>query len=119
MRLKLDENLPGSLVPALRALGHDVDTALNEGLQGAHDPAVFSASQNANRFLITQDLDFSDVRQFEPGTHDGILLVRLRHPGRRALYARVLSLFQVEAVESWERCFVVTTDSKTRVRRPR
>lgn len=38
MRLKLDENLPTILVEDLAALGHDVDTAMSEGLAGHQDP---------------------------------------------------------------------------------
>src|SRR5687768_11681303 len=46
-------------------------------------------AQSAARFLVTQDLDFSDVRKFAPGTHAGIMLVRLRLAPRRAPIARV------------------------------
>jgi len=38
---------------------------------------MWSAARRDERFLITQDLDFSDIRQFKPGTHPGLLLVRL------------------------------------------
>jgi predicted nuclease of predicted toxin-antitoxin system len=99
MKIKLDENLPTSLVEDLSALGHDVDTAPSEGLAGRPDPDVWRAAQTAERFLITQDLDFSDVRVFAPGTHHGLLLVRLQQPGRAALRARVRQLFQQEQVE--------------------
>ena len=34
------------------------------------------APQSGSRFLITQDLDFSDIRKFAPGTHHGLLLVQ-------------------------------------------
>jgi predicted nuclease of predicted toxin-antitoxin system len=118
MRIKLDENLPISLVEALVQLGHDADSVRQEGLQGAADPDVWAAAQAANRFLITQDLDFSDVRQFAPGTHHGLLLVRLGNPSRRALTAYIESLFQAEDVERWARCFVIATDTKIRVRWP-
>jgi hypothetical protein len=37
MRIKLDENMPASLVLALQALGHDVDTVPGEGLAGEPD----------------------------------------------------------------------------------
>lgn len=60
MRLKLDENLPKSLVTSLTALGHDVDTVVEEGLKGRSDDEVWEAAQNHERFLVTQDLDFSD-----------------------------------------------------------
>jgi predicted nuclease of predicted toxin-antitoxin system len=118
MRIKLDENLPAGLAPLLGALGHDVDTIPNEQLQGRADPLVWRAAQAAGRFFITQDLDFSDIRQFRPGSHYGILLVRLRTPGRTALTARLLSIFQSEDVRSWSRCFVVATERKIRVVRP-
>ena len=38
LRFKLDENLPKRVEPALRAQGHDVETALSESLAGAVDP---------------------------------------------------------------------------------
>jgi predicted nuclease of predicted toxin-antitoxin system len=102
----------------LRTQGHDVDTVADDALTGASDRMVWQAAQQAERFLITQDLDFSDVRAFAPGTHHGLLLVRLGKPGRRALSERVARLFQSEDVASWRGCFVVASDRKLRVRRP-
>ena len=118
MKIKLDENRPASLVDVLNAFGHDVDTAWDEGLAGRDDATIFGAAQSDGRFLITQDLDFSDVRQFLPGTHHGPLLIRLRSPGRLALSRRIKSLFQTEDVEAWRRCFLVATDTKIRIRKP-
>ncbi|MCC6898753.1 MAG: DUF5615 family PIN-like protein [Polyangiaceae bacterium] len=77
MKLKLDENLPATLATRLRALGFDADTVLDEGLGGRSDGDVWAAAQTAGRFLVTQDLDFSDARVFAPGTHHGILLARV------------------------------------------
>ena len=118
MKIKLDENLPDRLVAVLTGLGHNVDTVRTEQLTGRADPDVSSAAQAAQRFLITQDLDFSDVRRFTPGTHAGLLLVRLTRPGRHALFERVLTVFQTEKIEEWTGCLVVATDQKIRIRRP-
>ena len=85
MKIKLDENLPDRLVAVLTGLGHKVDTVRTEQLAGRADPDVWSAAQAAQRFLITQDLDFTDVRRYTPGTHAGLLLVRLTRPGRKAV----------------------------------
>ena len=83
MKIKLDENLPDRLVSVLTGLGHDVDTVRGEQLTGRADPDVWSATQAAQRFLITQDLDFSDVRRYTPGsTHASLLLVRLTRTQR-------------------------------------
>lgn len=103
----------------LASLGHEIDTVPQEGLAGQNDAHVWHATQTAGRFFITQDLDFSDVRRFMPGAHHGLLLVRLRDPGRNALVRRVRSLFQTENVEAWKQCFVVATEHKVRVRAPK
>lgn len=117
MKIKLDENLPERLGASLAALGHDVDSVRSEGIAGSDDDVVWRAAQSTSRFLIAQDLDFSDVRRYVPGTHAGLLLVRIAQPGREALLARVRDLFETEAVEGWHGCVVIATDYKVRIRR--
>jgi predicted nuclease of predicted toxin-antitoxin system len=118
MKIKLDENLPLALVPLLKALGHDAQTTQEEGLQGCPDEQVWDAAQEESRFLVTQDLDFSDSRRFAPGSHCGVLIVRLHTPSRENLTERIANLFRTEAAEDWSGCFVVATERKVRVRRP-
>jgi predicted nuclease of predicted toxin-antitoxin system len=118
MKVKLDENIPIRLAGELVTLGHDVDTVASEGLKGRPDGDVWSAAKRGERFLLTQDLDFSDVRQFRPGTHAGLLLVRLREPGANALVSRIQAVVQAEGLDSFARCFTVLTDRKLRIRRP-
>jgi hypothetical protein len=119
VKIKLDENLPHALVQHLVGLGHDVDSVREEGLVGRDDADVWGAAQSTGRFLITQDLDFSDERKYTPGSHAGVLLVRLPRPGRLALFERVSALFETEDVEGWFGCIVSATPTKLRVRRPR
>ena len=118
MKIKLDENLPTALIEALANLGHDVHSVPDERLGGFPDETIMQAAQDESRFLITQDLDFSDIRRFAPGKHPGILLVRLHVPGRKMLLNRLSVLFETEDVSQWRGCFVVATDHKVRVRRP-
>jgi predicted nuclease of predicted toxin-antitoxin system len=118
MNIKLDENLPLALATLLKDLGHDVHTPHDEQLTGHTDIEIWEAAQKESRFLITQDLDFSDSRRFSPGSHHGILLIRLRSPNRRDLIGRIGQLFQKENVGEWMHCFVVATERKIRVLRP-
>lgn len=118
MKIKLDENLPLRLANLLTSLGHDADTVHAERLTGHSDREIWEAAQRESRFLITQDLDFSDLRRFAPGTHHGILLIRFHSPSRISLAGRVLQIFQQENVRTWEHCFVVATERKIRVLRP-
>jgi predicted nuclease of predicted toxin-antitoxin system len=117
MRIKLDENLPLRLAAVLKNLGHDVHTLHDERLVGHSDKEVWERAQKESRFLITQDLDFSDARKFAPGSHHGILLVRLRSPDRATLVKRIGEVFRDENVGEWNGCFVVATERKIRVLR--
>jgi len=119
MKIKLDENLPLRLAILLKDLGHDIHTLGDEQLLGRADAEIWEATQRESRFLITQDLDFSDLRRFAPGSHHGILLVRLRSPNRGDLMERVKELFQNENVGEWTGCFVVATERKIRVLKPK
>ena len=118
MKVKLDENLPTELADLLSAGGHDVHTVPGESLAGRDDGTICRAAAGEGRLLLTQDLDFSDVRQFAPGTHPGLVIVRLRDPSRKRLVARLRQVLATESVESWAGCFVVISDHKLRVRRP-
>jgi len=118
VKLKLDENLPARLGAALRVLGYDADSVLDESLGGESDATVWNAAQAERRFLVTQDLDFSDLRKFQPGTHAGILLVRLPEHEHTSLHDFVLACFGRADARTWGECFVVATPSKVRVIRP-
>jgi len=116
MKIKLDENLPARLVPILQKHGHDVDTVPEEHLSGRPDSEIWQAVSAEGRFLITQDLDFSDTRQFAPGTHAGLLLVRLHEPGAHALMEAINAV--AAEIADWAGCFVVLTENKIRIKRP-
>lgn len=118
MRIKLDENIAESARGRLTALGYDVHTVLDEGLSGHADGEVWMAAQTEERFLITQDLDFSDERRFAAGSHAGVLLVRLPDAEQWRISDYLAAWFSTSDADSWERCFVVATPNKVRVRRP-
>lgn len=118
MRVKIDENLPEDLVELLAARGFDADSAGSEGLSGHDDASIWTAAQRDGRLLLTQDLDFSDIRRFKPGSHAGILLLRLHDPSRRRLIQRTTDLFESAESRTWAGCVVVATEHKVRVRKP-
>ncbi|HVX20282.1 MAG TPA: DUF5615 family PIN-like protein [Acidimicrobiales bacterium] len=77
MRLKLDENLPADAVQVARSAGFDVDTVVDEGLVGAADSDVVRAATDEGRLIVTLDRGLSDVRLHLPGTHAGIVVLRV------------------------------------------
>jgi predicted nuclease of predicted toxin-antitoxin system len=117
VKVKLDENIPVSLAEALALLGHDVHTVTEQGLTGRTDREIWKQCQFEDRLLITQDLDFSDARKFQPGSHAGIVLVRFQNPGRVTLFNLLSSIFRNHDIEAWKGCFVVLSETKIRIRR--
>lgn len=117
MKIKLDENLPVSLVAELSALNIDVHSVKDEGLCGASDDILWRYCCSEERFLITQDLDFSDVNKFPPGSHPGILILRLKEPSRRNLHQYLVNLFNQMDVTQWSGMLIIATDNKIRIRR--
>ena len=111
--------VPTILVEDLAELGHDVDTAMSEGLAGHEDPEVWSGAQAAGRMLLTQALDSLMFEPLHLARNPGLVRVRMREPGLSALRTRLLAVFRVDPVEALAGCFVVVTDRKVRVRRPR
>lgn len=77
MKFKLDENLPASATTILASAGHDVDTVPGEGLTGAPDPDVVSAATGAGRILVSLDVGLGDIRAYPPGSHAGIVVLRV------------------------------------------
>ena len=118
MRIKLDENLPLALQSGLNALGHDVHSVFDENLAGEPDDKIWYACTVEERFLITQDLDFSDARKYPPGTHAGIMILRVADDSRENLIRVVLQAFSEQDTAAFERALVVVTDVKIRIRRP-
>jgi predicted nuclease of predicted toxin-antitoxin system len=109
------QNIPGELAALFSMF--DIETAFEEGLSQADDADLWAACQTEERLLVTQDLGFSDLRRFLPGSHFGILLVRLKNPSRQSLKSRITALLSDSEIETWKGCFVIATDTKLRVRR--
>ena len=85
MRVKLDENLPIQLKRLFTESGHDAATVVDEGLGGASDTEIATICIAEERVLVTQDLDFSDIRTYPPAEYAGIVVFRLSSAARDAL----------------------------------
>jgi predicted nuclease of predicted toxin-antitoxin system len=119
LRFKIDENVPVEAAQLLVEAGYDCHTVHDERLVGATDEMVALACQAEARVLVTQDLDFADVRAYPPGTHPGIIVVRPRSPhrdGMLALLRRAIPLLRHEVLAG---CLWVLDGDRLRIRAPR
>ena len=117
MRLKLDENLPEDARRAAAALGHDVDTVLDEKLGGFPDPDVLSAATREGRFVITLDRGFGDIRRYPPGSHRGIAVLRVATQDPRTVTEALTTFLANEALGDLTGCVVVVRGHLVRIRR--
>lgn len=118
MRIKLDENLPESAVQVLRETGHDVDSARGEGLQGSDDSDLHQAATEDGRLLVTHDRGLGDVRWYPPGTHAGVLVLRLDHHSPTAVRLEIDRISTGGVLDDLEGCVAVWRYGDLRVRRP-
>ena len=118
MKIKLDENIPHGVRGRLAGRQLDIDTVLDEGLGGRKDQEIWAAAQADGRFLVTKDLDFSDTRKFAPGTHQGLLIIRLPDSEQWRISDYVTAWLSSPELATWSGCLVVATPNKIRVLRP-
>ncbi len=116
LKLKLDENLPRRAVSALQQLGHDVETAISEGLGGAPDSDVIDACLREQRILVTLDLDFSNIRDYPPAAHAGIWVLRPPMQTFDEVVHLLLAAVKLCAVERPEGRLWVVDDKRVRIR---
>ena len=74
-RFLLDENIPHSVFRYLESNGYDVEYVPS----GADDRVVIGIARRKNLILVTRDSDFADEIRYPPGSHPGIIVLRV-HP---------------------------------------
>ncbi len=92
MRFKVDDDLPIDVAQTLRSANDDAVTVLEEHLGGAPDTSLWAAAQHETRCLVTADKGFADIRTHPPGTHAGVVLLRLPRESRDG-YVQLIRAF--------------------------
>lgn len=118
MKVKLDENIPVSTSQVLARIGHDVETVVGEGLAGHDDATVLAAASSEERLLVTLDRGFGDVRDYPPGSHGGIVVLRPDSQAVSSVRSTLSSLTTHHDLEEFRGCVVVVRGHFVRVRRP-
>ena len=118
MRFKLDENMPDALVADLSNAGHDAVTCQQEGIAGVGDSAIASHAASEGRILATFDLDFSDMRRYPPGSHPGMVILRLHSQDIPTCQRALARLLKGVAELDFHGNLIIVEDTRVRIRRP-
>ncbi|MCE4614288.1 MAG: DUF5615 family PIN-like protein [Desulfurococcales archaeon] len=76
-RFLLDENVPRSVFKYLESNGYDVEYVPSD----ADDRIVVGIARRKDLILVTRDSDFADEIRYPPGSHPGIIVLRI-HPAK-------------------------------------
>ena len=118
MKFKLDENLPASSTAILASAGHDVDSVTDEGLVGAPDRDVVAAATAAGRILVSLDRGLGDIRTYPPGSHAGIVVLRLTDQSAATASKAISDLTTLTNPESLAGAVAVLQRGLLRIRHP-
>jgi predicted nuclease of predicted toxin-antitoxin system len=118
VKFKIDENLPASSAAILAGAGHDVDTVGQERLSGAPDPEVVTAAAAAGRVLVSLDVGLGDIRAYPPGSHAGIVVLRLTDQSAPAVGKAVSDLAALTNADGLAGAVSVLQRGLLRIRHP-
>jgi predicted nuclease of predicted toxin-antitoxin system len=117
LKVKVDEDLPPIAAHFLRQFGYDASTVVDQGMGGWKDLALWQAIQAEQRFLVTADKGFGNIKLYPPGTHSGILLLRPDEDGIRPVLELLHPVLAKFLLEHLTRTLAVATPRGVRVRR--
>ena len=116
MRFKVDENLPIEVAEALRQAGHDAVTVLEQQYGGSADERLAALCQRENRALLTQDMDFADIRSYPPAEFPGLIVLRLRQQDKPYVLDVLTRLIRLLDQEPLEQHLWIVDERQTRIR---
>jgi len=88
-----------------------------QGMGGWKDPELWQAVQREKRFLITADKGFGDIRQYPPGTHAGVLVLRPDQDGIEPVLRLLQQVLSTGSLKAFSGALVVATPRGLRIRR--
>jgi hypothetical protein len=109
---------PSRQPASLAAAGHDVDTVPGEHLTGRPDQDVVTASTAAKRALISLDVGLGDIRAYPPGSHAGIVILRLADQSAATVIEAIGDLASLAELESLAGAVAVLQGGLLRIRHP-
>jgi len=116
MRFKVDENLPPEASTFLAEQGHDAVTVWDQQLRGATDPRQAEVCRSEQRVLVTFDVGFSDIRQYQPGQWPGFVVLRLGSQARTHVMSVLRRLVPSLATQTLAGRLWVVTETEIRIR---
>lgn len=114
----LDQNIPESIAPWLEELnlGLSAIHVNNLSMAKASDAAIFEIAQKEQYLILTFDEDFADRRIYPPGSHYGIIRLRVWPTTIEEIQSALLRLLNQFSIQELYGALVIIDRSRIRVR---
>ena len=96
MRFLIDADLPRSAKPLLEKYGHEAFDVRDIGLGGAVDSVIAQHARDEKFCLLTGDFGFADIRNYDPATYFGIVVLELPRDATATVILRLIEEFLQE-----------------------
>lgn len=116
VKFKLDENMPKEAADLLQDAGHDVRTALSEGLGGRPDLSLVRACRGEERALVTLDVGFADILAYPPAEYPGFVVLRLSNQAQPAVLHALRSAVRLLEREQLAGHLWIVDETRIRIR---
>ena len=116
-RVKVDEDLPEAVARLFTEAGYPAETVRDQGWSGLQDAPLWERVQAEQRWLVTADKGFGDVRTYAPGTYVGVVLMRAMVESRRQYIELAQAAVRSVRLEEVAGCLVVVPPRGIRIRR--
>ena len=89
-----------------------------QGWQGLADEALWPLVQQEERWLVTADKGYTDLRVYPPGSHAGVLLFRLDEESQRGYLELTQTALDHLSFEELTGSIIVVIRRGIRIRKP-
>jgi predicted nuclease of predicted toxin-antitoxin system len=117
MKLVVDQGLPRSAVPILRAAGHDAVHVGDVGMARAHDDEILAFALEREAVVVTLDADFHALLARSGARQPSVVRLRVQGKNVTDLCALLLSVLAACATQLQAGAVVTADDTRARMRR--
>lgn len=116
MIILADHCVYGKTIRVLREAGHNVIRLMDVASPSSDDETVISLAASHHAVLISNDKDFSDIVQYPPKNHRGIIVLRITPQSEDVVHRTLIRLLQKKTIEKIQGSLFVIRGNKVRIR---
>ncbi len=116
MKIKVDENLPIDVARILADAGHDALTVHDQSMRGSKDLSLISRCKEEDRALITLDIGFADIRNYDHSQYPGIIVFRLQWQDKDHILSVISRLMGLLETDELHGKLWIVDESRVRIR---